>query len=628
MKPLERTIKKLIDDYRPFNIPYYQREYVWEGKNKKNNGSNFRKFLLDISNEYFESGQSQYFIGNLAFCKTNITEVVDGQQRLTTLVLFLSVLADNFCSVAKRAEHQKLVYNKSHDFIIQEQDYLTDELEYSLGYKTGTGTGKRIKLDETIAQTIDFIKRQFPKKSNTEWDGLYDYILNNISVILLEYTNQKDALRYFLNINSLSIELEPEDIFYTILSQALKIAHKTETIYDVKSNVEDIVNSFEKITIKDLMRVFLLAYYTGKGDKNMNEKELEALGVGKWLSYYQMEVYSDAIVALDFCNAFLQYLIDLKAILTFIQERTNPPQTNSPIHLSFALLKYERYGDLVEFLTKLFRYRHNMVNCNIYTTGTKTIDQAIIEDIAKRLNLTLISSYMTYNHQRLDGFYNNIKLDPKTSKPELSLNDIITNVCANIPSVFSLRYMTDPQSNPKPNIPDQSRLIKVVLAFMQGYLSFVGDGNYSLYQYIENCLSGNFTIEHLYSKNEYADPTRLRAWKTNKNRFNNSNEFDYERSNFENLSLLNQTANSSANDSAIYEKFNKYKNAHNIMSTGSEYLVQSLVLGSNFFSNPKIMALGLPNRSITAVVQNTWEHSGDNRNFIMQLIELAIKEMK
>jgi hypothetical protein len=188
--------------------------------------------------------------------------------------------------------------------------------------------------------------------------------------------------------------------------------------------------------------------------------------------------------------------------------------------------------------------------------------------------------------------------------------------------------MTDPQSNPKPNIPDQSRLIKVVLAFEQGYLSYIGDSNYSLYQYIGSCLSGDFDIEHLYSKNEYADPIRLRTWQNNKGKFNSGNDFDYERSNFENLSLLNASANRSANDNAIYDKFIKYKNAHSIMSTGNEYLVQSLVDGSNYYTNTNIMALGLPTRKITAIVQNTWEHSVSNRNFTIQLLELVIKALK
>ena len=638
MKPLEKTIRELIDGkntvkgYKPFHIPYYQREYVWEGKNRKNNGRNFDKFIMDIANEYFDKGDSSsYFVGNIAFCKTDITEVVDGQQRITTLVLFLSILADNFCTISKRAEHQKLVYNgKQEDmnFIIQESDYLTKELVGSLGYNPEgyTGTGKRIELDKTIARAIEFIKRHYGSKSQAEFDGLYNYILDKVSVILLEYNNQKDALRYFLNINSLSIELSPEEIFLTIFSQALNISRSTKTIYEVKNVLESITNNYDKIKLNDILKIFLTAYY--KDDKDMNSNELDALNVGKWLSYYHIDVYSDQLIAQDFCVAFLQYLTDLEEILKYLQGRHASLVKTSPLYLSFALLKYEGYSDLVEVLTALFKQRNNYKTTNIYISGKKELDILKLEDIAKRLNLTLINNYLRNANKRVTGFIENIEFDNKTKIEKLSLNDIVTNSKTNIQQVFSLTYMTHPQSDPKPNIKDLSRIIKVILSLQQGYLSFIGDGKDSLYRYIESCLTGNFTIEHLYSKNEYAQPLRLNNWKTLKNKFISPAEFDIDRSNFENLSLLNASANSSASDNNIYDKFVKYNNAHNILSTGNEYLIQSLVDESHYYENQNIMALGLPERKITNINQNTWEHSSNNRAFTIKLLELVLEELK
>jgi hypothetical protein len=40
------------------------------------------------------------------------------------------------------------------------------------------------------------------------------------------------------------------------------------------------------------------------------------------------------------------------------------------------------------------------------------------------------------------------------------------------------------------------------------------------------------------------------------------------------------------------------------------------------------MALGLPERKITNIYQNTWEHSPNNRAFTIRLLELVLESLK
>ncbi|MDY0138845.1 MAG: DUF262 domain-containing protein [Candidatus Izemoplasmatales bacterium] len=620
----KKTVREIIDEYKVFHVPYYQREYVWEGKNNQDSRTTYNKFIIDIANEYFDKPNARYFIGNIAVNKTSISEIVDGQQRITTLVLFLCILADNFCSRTIKAKNKTVVYNASSTFIIQESQYLTRELEGSLNYKLFTGTGERIELDKTISKSIALINRHYSRKSEPEFDGLYNYILNNVEAIILEYNNTKDALRYFLNINSFSIKLTPDEIFLTILSQALKVSRSAQTIYDVKQSIKDIENSFDKIKTNDIISIFINAYY--KADKDISD--LKTLDVGKWMSYYHNDVYSEYPEAKDFCDNFSQYLIDLKEILNYYQCKTVSPNLSSPIYLTYALLKYERYLDLVELLTVVLKNRHNYRTDNIYEAGTKSLSQDLMEDLSKRINYTLYNNYLRDSNKRLDLLTTNIELETTTKNPKLTLNDILINTKGSINSIFSLTYMTDPQSNPKPQIKDKSRIIQAIFSLQQGFLSFTANKSNSYYAYIDNCLnSGSFTIEHLFSIKEFTDTVRIDNWKKIKGKFNNSTDFDNERSLFENLTLLNGPSNSSANDLEIYNKFTKYKNAHSILGSGDEFLVQSLVDGSNFYSNPNIITLGLPERKITNISHNTWEHSANNRSFNILLLEKSLEAL-
>ena len=89
IKAQVHTIDKLKGYF--FVVPDYQREYVWKVDDQ------VEQFLVDIANE-FEPGatvQSSYFIGSVIIVKNaDRYDVIDGQQRLTTIVLTMCALRD------------------------------------------------------------------------------------------------------------------------------------------------------------------------------------------------------------------------------------------------------------------------------------------------------------------------------------------------------------------------------------------------------------------------------------------------------------------------------------------------------------------------------------------------------
>lgn len=75
-------------------IPKYQRRYVW--KNSK-----IEEFLNDIKFSMIESGKVNYFLGSFIFQSDNslnIKMVIDGQQRLTSILILNSILCKFFIS--------------------------------------------------------------------------------------------------------------------------------------------------------------------------------------------------------------------------------------------------------------------------------------------------------------------------------------------------------------------------------------------------------------------------------------------------------------------------------------------------------------------------------------------------
>ena len=69
-----------------YEIPVYQRAYAWDKKN-------WDMFLEDIVEQL--NGDNNYFYGNIlieTIKKDRNYEIIDGQQRLTTLTIFMRAL--------------------------------------------------------------------------------------------------------------------------------------------------------------------------------------------------------------------------------------------------------------------------------------------------------------------------------------------------------------------------------------------------------------------------------------------------------------------------------------------------------------------------------------------------------
>lgn len=98
-KPDEKNIRSLLKSSCQFVIPRFQREYSWDKKN-------YQEFFEDMMNNLVviegNIKDDQYFLGTMLFVG-NFTEkpdkpieVIDGQQRLTTITILFSVLSDRF----------------------------------------------------------------------------------------------------------------------------------------------------------------------------------------------------------------------------------------------------------------------------------------------------------------------------------------------------------------------------------------------------------------------------------------------------------------------------------------------------------------------------------------------------
>ena len=90
-----------------FKVPEYQREYVWKQ-------SNFDDFVEDLI--FYKDNPQYAFIGSIILKgkdnKGGTFEIVDGQQRLTSLTLFMIALTKRYEFLVGKNKNQKKIQSK------------------------------------------------------------------------------------------------------------------------------------------------------------------------------------------------------------------------------------------------------------------------------------------------------------------------------------------------------------------------------------------------------------------------------------------------------------------------------------------------------------------------------------
>jgi uncharacterized protein with ParB-like and HNH nuclease domain len=261
-------------------VPDYQREYVWTDKE-------IQQLLDDINDEIDAGSSHEYFIGTVLVSPTEEKsrhEVIDGQQRLTTLFLLLCSLRNRF-----RNEPQEQTINGliSTSYTTKQGD-TASSLKLEPRYenagevvnkivevagdpeKTRAGIqASGIKVYGAIQNLInayDIIHRylQDNYQDNDSLKRYWGYLANNVVFIQIS-TDVSSALKIFETINERGIGLNPMDLLKNLLFRQVTPAEFTK----LKDEWKNVTKPLEANKEKPLrfLRYFLMANYKIENDR-------------------------------------------------------------------------------------------------------------------------------------------------------------------------------------------------------------------------------------------------------------------------------------------------------------------------------------------------------------------------
>ncbi len=233
---MKTTIKEIFQE-EGYSIPNYQRDYAWKDKN-------FRDLWEDLEEaiEYNKKGYG-HFIGTMVVAKNEynkkLYDIIDGQQRTTTIFMLLHVLA-NKQNEEDKQETRKYLYQNGElklEVAPENQSFFKALLEVaekgniSPCEKDADTEGKQ-NLFEVLKAILDKVSKLNKEEVNERLEALLDMVL-----MRLEEPDPGRAIKTFQSVNDRGVPLLLLDKLKSLL------IYYSNTFCDGKRGLDQFINN-------------------------------------------------------------------------------------------------------------------------------------------------------------------------------------------------------------------------------------------------------------------------------------------------------------------------------------------------------------------------------------------------
>lgn len=222
-----------------FEIPFFQRPYVW-------NEDNWKQLVDSIDDEH---GKNFPYLGSIILKRNDENDpwlVIDGQQRLTTLSLFIKAFIDVYSSNIPAeivTEFKQIIYSLGH--IGMQVTYKPRITPSSVDKEEFDGLidhDNQVVINEKHGLLTDaylFFKKNFKKRNQDDLNNLGTKILETADFfIAIELGKDDDEQKIFNSVNDYGQRLTGADIVKNNLFQVLK--NKSN------DNLQDVLSTYNK----------------------------------------------------------------------------------------------------------------------------------------------------------------------------------------------------------------------------------------------------------------------------------------------------------------------------------------------------------------------------------------------
>ena len=334
-----QTVQEILT--LPLHIPDYQRPYKWQA---------FHVYqLLDDLQYHFLKHRQRYRLGTLVLhgCKDEnqqeIKNIVDGQQRITTLYLLLHALEKEKKPEKEKASEKKEV---PENYTLGEQKY-----PHSISH-------------QNIARNYRLINEFVQKLSNPS--EFADYVLNQCELVCIELDNLEEAFQFFDSQNARGKSLAPYDLLKAYHLREMPAQADSHTIHRHVENWEAAVNADAQSNLETLISQTLFR-------------------LRRWYRHQDAEVFKGGDIGIFKGvseHSAYPYLTAQRAGQAMFQAaRTNPMMfaqfAEQPFQINQTLFNGQLFFDYIERYRELYR--------NLFDSNKGSLKNIEVREAGKNL---------------------------------------------------------------------------------------------------------------------------------------------------------------------------------------------------------------------------------------------------
>lgn len=360
-KPI--AVKRILAGEDIFSIPLYQRNFAWTF-------DEIGQLIIDIL-DAIKSNRENYYIGTLVVSnKNNVNSIIDGQQRITALLLICLAIQNEYEHDIKKkyikSINLKFAARKSSDnslakicqgVVPQEEDEITR------GYRNVVSAIREYIILDVEYESIDVM-------------DFYDYLLDHVALFISTMPEDLDLNLYFERFNSRGEQLEFHEIIKAELMGKLHDASVNSVEIEKFAKIWDACSEFDSPVISFFKKKTKSIDPDQERELVFENKPLEfSTGNRIWEYGFEFdEVYSKITVSTENKKKLID-AINLNNLELYAGEDEESSHSDDAI----------RYRSIIDFNTFLYYV--------LYITDGKTPNEIQLDD--KKLQKTFASNTRT-----------------------------------------------------------------------------------------------------------------------------------------------------------------------------------------------------------------------------------------
>ena len=220
----ERPVGDIFSDDFRFTIPRYQRPYAWTTEQV---GEMFDDLLAAATEKASLAEADPYFLGSVVLVKADSdpqAEIVDGQQRLTTLTILLSSLREHVTDkIAESLEARMFQKGDAIKETVDQPRLTLRDRDHSFFAKhilerAGIASVASLSLDSLpdsqrrLVENAAFLRERLEGLDTSDCDLLAKYVSSHTYLVVVSTQDFESAYRIFTVLNERGLDLTHTDI--------------------------------------------------------------------------------------------------------------------------------------------------------------------------------------------------------------------------------------------------------------------------------------------------------------------------------------------------------------------------------------------------------------------------------